>query len=200
MRGMRSLCKIMAGGVVSGFLLASGAIGNPGQSPDSGKPMMMEKKQAPAKQLKPQTTCPVMGNEINKSFYVDYNGKRIYVCCKMCIDSVKKDPAKYIKKLEKMGQSVETIAEIKNDSAKICSKKCMMNDSSKKKCTMMGDTSRKTCMMANDTSKTKGCYTCPMHPEVMQKGPGKCPKCGTDLVFKKCEMGKNGECKMKKQE
>ena len=21
-------------------------------------------------------------------------------------------------------------------------------------------------------------YTCPMHPEVRQKGPGKCPKCG----------------------
>jgi len=25
-------------------------------------------------------------------------------------------------------------------------------------------------------------YTCPMHPEVQQSGPGKCPKCGMDLV------------------
>ena len=25
-------------------------------------------------------------------------------------------------------------------------------------------------------------YTCPMHPEVRQKGPGQCPKCGMDLV------------------
>lgn len=25
-------------------------------------------------------------------------------------------------------------------------------------------------------------YTCPMHPEVTQKTPGKCPKCGMDLV------------------
>jgi NADH:ubiquinone oxidoreductase subunit 6 (subunit J) len=25
-------------------------------------------------------------------------------------------------------------------------------------------------------------YTCPMHPEVKQQGPGKCPKCGMDLV------------------
>jgi Cu+-exporting ATPase len=24
-------------------------------------------------------------------------------------------------------------------------------------------------------------YTCPMHPEVRQKGPGQCPKCGMDL-------------------
>lgn len=25
-------------------------------------------------------------------------------------------------------------------------------------------------------------YTCPMHPEVRQAGPGKCPKCGMFLV------------------
>lgn len=27
-------------------------------------------------------------------------------------------------------------------------------------------------------------YTCPMHPEVIQSGPGKCPVCGMDLVKK----------------
>lgn len=27
-------------------------------------------------------------------------------------------------------------------------------------------------------------YTCPMHPEVISKEPGKCPKCGMDLVVK----------------
>ena len=25
-------------------------------------------------------------------------------------------------------------------------------------------------------------YTCPMHPEVKSDRPGKCPKCGMDLV------------------
>ena len=25
-------------------------------------------------------------------------------------------------------------------------------------------------------------YTCPMHPEVIKPGPGKCPICGMDLV------------------
>jgi len=25
-------------------------------------------------------------------------------------------------------------------------------------------------------------YTCPMHPEVKSKKPGKCPKCGMNLV------------------
>lgn len=28
-------------------------------------------------------------------------------------------------------------------------------------------------------------YTCGMHPEVVQDKPGKCPKCGMDLVEKK---------------
>lgn len=28
-------------------------------------------------------------------------------------------------------------------------------------------------------------YTCPMHPEVVQDHPGKCPKCGMELVVKK---------------
>lgn len=25
-------------------------------------------------------------------------------------------------------------------------------------------------------------FTCPMHPEVVKEEPGKCPKCGMDLV------------------
>jgi len=28
---------------------------------------------------------------------------------------------------------------------------------------------------------TAGIYTCPMHPEVRQQGPGACPKCGMAL-------------------
>jgi cytochrome c553 len=28
-------------------------------------------------------------------------------------------------------------------------------------------------------------YTCPMHPEVLQPGPGRCPKCGMNLELKK---------------
>jgi len=28
-------------------------------------------------------------------------------------------------------------------------------------------------------------YTCPMHPEVVTDHPGKCPKCGMNLIVKK---------------
>jgi uncharacterized protein with PIN domain len=30
-------------------------------------------------------------------------------------------------------------------------------------------------------------YTCTMHPEVIKDEPGKCPKCGMDLVKKEAE-------------
>ena len=34
------------------------------------------------------------------------------------------------------------------------------------------------------TSSSEAEHICPMHPEVKQKGPGKCPKCEMDLVAK----------------
>jgi Cu+-exporting ATPase len=35
------------------------------------------------------------------------------------------------------------------------------------------------------TSTDSIIYTCPMHPEIISDKPGKCPKCGMDLVQKK---------------
>jgi len=55
---------------------------------------------APAKT---QSTCPVMGGEVDKKLYVDAEGKRIYVCCTGCLEKVKADPGKYIKLLEAQG-------------------------------------------------------------------------------------------------
>jgi YHS domain-containing protein len=54
-----------------------------------------------------QTTCPVMGGKIDKSLYVDADGKRIYVCCQGCVGTIKADPAKYIKALEAKGVTLD---------------------------------------------------------------------------------------------
>ena len=54
-----------------------------------------------------QTMCPVMNQPINKALYVDTDGKRIYVCCPMCIKTIKKDPAKYVKMLEDKGITLD---------------------------------------------------------------------------------------------
>jgi hypothetical protein len=45
--------------------------------------------------------------------------------------------------------------------------------------------------MAADSATTKKpdamatTYTCSMHPEVLSDKPGKCPKCGMELIVKK---------------
>jgi YHS domain-containing protein len=54
-----------------------------------------------------QTLCPVMGGEVNKKLFVDYEGKRIYVCCRDCLKAVKLDPAKYVKQLEADGITLD---------------------------------------------------------------------------------------------
>jgi len=56
---------------------------------------------------KAQTTCPVMGGAIDKKYYVDANGKRIYLCCSGCVAAVKADPDKFIKQLEAQGIVLE---------------------------------------------------------------------------------------------
>jgi len=81
--------------------------------PDAGKVTTPAPAAEKTKQLKPQTDCPVMSGKINKNDYVDFEGKRVYFCCKGCIPEFNKDPAKYMKKLEEMGQAAEAIPALK---------------------------------------------------------------------------------------
>ncbi len=60
-----------------------------------------------ASDLKPQETCPVMGGRIDRSLFVDHEGKRIYFCCSACIDEFKASPDKYLRKLAETGQKPE---------------------------------------------------------------------------------------------
>lgn len=59
--------------------------------------------------LKAQTTCPITGNKIDKTQFVDVDGCRIYVCCKDCIDKVKADPKAAMKKIAACGECCECI-------------------------------------------------------------------------------------------
>lgn len=52
-----------------------------------------------------QTTCPVMdGNPINKALFVEYEGKKVYFCCKGCEEKFLADPAQYIAKLPQFNE------------------------------------------------------------------------------------------------
>ena len=58
-------------------------------------------------QAKAQTTCPVMGGNINKNIFADYQGKRVYFCCNGCDAEFNKNPEKYLKMLEEQGVTPE---------------------------------------------------------------------------------------------
>ena len=61
---------------------------------------------------------------------------------------------------------------------------CMDMDGKLDKCSMMGKEMKSGTKMSKDKTTVMS-YTCPMHPEVTSDKPGKCPKCGMDLVEKK---------------
>lgn len=170
MRFMKMWVNFVPTACVVVMMMSAAAIGQSAESSkeDSTKAAVHEKH------LKPQSTCPVSGDPIDKNQYVDYNGKRIYVCCADCLAAVRKDPEKYIKKLENMGQSVETITDrTKKES------KDIKADASIKKMKMPGDT------VAKDANA--GYWTCTMHPEIHKTESGNCPICGMKLVFKKSD-------------
>jgi hypothetical protein len=51
----------------------------------------------------------------------------------------------------------------------------------------MARTPSSTTMQAGSSGQS-ATYTCPMHPEVTSAQPGKCPKCGMNLVPKKADQ------------
>lgn len=62
---------------------------------------------------------------------------------------------------------------------------CMNMSGTMSNCRMMMKDSNTGSEMTNPKQDMAAPYTCPMHPEVMSDKPGKCPKCGMDLVKKK---------------
>lgn len=42
-------------------------------------------------------TCPVTGEKVNKDLKFDWKGETFYVCCENCLETVKKNPALYLK-------------------------------------------------------------------------------------------------------
>lgn len=51
----------------------------------------------------PQKLCPIMGGQIDRSAYVDYEGKRVYFCCPGCRKTFMENPGKYLEDMESKG-------------------------------------------------------------------------------------------------
>ena len=64
-----------------------------------------------------QTKCPVNGKTIDKSIYLDYEGRRVYFASSNCIDKFAKDPVKYLAKLDEKTQHKDMKQHQKNNDA-----------------------------------------------------------------------------------
>jgi YHS domain-containing protein len=61
----------------------------------------------------PQKLCPIMGGAIDKSAYLDYEGKRVYFCCPGCKTTFMENPDKYMKDMESKGIVLESVPQTK---------------------------------------------------------------------------------------
>jgi len=105
--------------------------------------------------------CPVMKKEFvvsKKTKVVDYNGKSYYLCCGSCEKAILKNPEKYISICPKCSEQVNP--------EKLKQKPVKSTEQTETK-----------------EQNEKIIYTCPMCGGEFDK-PGKCPKCGMDLVPK----------------
>jgi len=53
--------------------------------------------------LAAQKTCPVMGFEVNRNIFTDFQGKRIYFCCQSCPPEFRKNPEAHMAKMKADG-------------------------------------------------------------------------------------------------
>ena len=87
---MKTFKSLFAAGLVAGVCLPLAAFA------DDAK--------ADKKDGYPLTTCVVsgekLGGEMGKPFIYTHEGREVRLCCKGCLKDFKKDPAKYLKKLD----------------------------------------------------------------------------------------------------
>jgi len=134
---------------------------NPPDEQESGNKPCCGEKANLEKSENIQTECPVMGGKIDKEIFVDHEGKRIYFCCQACVESFKKDPAVYLKKLEEAG--------VKLKSTVCCEKKHCMEKQDGDYCCVkkhgMENGDKKACCENQD------CKGCGKHKEKSEESP-----------------------------
>ena len=58
--------------------------------------------------------CPISGDAVDGNTTYEYKGKTYNFCCPMCIPEFKKNPEKYIAKIEQVAGSEHSMQEAKN--------------------------------------------------------------------------------------
>jgi len=131
-------------------------------------------------------TDPVCGMRVDPdkaAAQYDHDGKTYYFCSTHCAKKFSADPKAYLKPKQAESHTCcnthkpQTEQEPKHS---CCSHKPEPKDEPKPNC-CDGHGHHNHQPSKKHTGDTKGKYTCPMHPEIVQDGPGSCPKCGMAL-------------------
>jgi Cu+-exporting ATPase len=99
---------------------------------------------------------PVCGMKVDPASaagHVDHQGKTYHFCSQHCVHAFKADPEKYLRSGPRGMPMHQTVS--------------------------VGSIGR---ARPKPPAPAGAKYTCPMHPEIVQVGPGSCPKCGMALV------------------
>jgi Cu+-exporting ATPase len=111
----------------------------------------------------------------------EHAGRKYYFCCSHCAAKFQAAPEKYLQPATDpvCGMKVDpakAAAEVEHQGHRyyFCSKGCAQK--------FNADPARYVAKKQEPQKAQAGKYTCPMHPEVVQDGPGSCPKCGMALV------------------
>ncbi len=118
---------------------------------------------------------PVCGMDVKEDpkHFSEHQGQRYHFCSEGCLTKFSASPEKYLsqnKVEEKGGCGCRTEKSMTPESAATAHSCCGEKHH--------GHHAEKTSTQPMDESAI---YTCPMHPEVEQQGPGSCPKCGMAL-------------------
>lgn len=128
-----------------------------------------------------QTTCPIMKLAINKKLFVEYEGRRLYVCCPPCLGKVKADPATYAARIAQAVAARKPGAPAPKAMPKDAASADAMK-SEKERGAKQADTAAKAKKAAAATKEgAKAMYACPMNCVKPTGAPGACPTCGMKL-------------------
>ena len=109
---------------------------------------------------------PVCGMTVSKSspFHADHDDKTYYFCCEHCLLKFEKGPEAFVGKPDSKDKLPFAVV--------------IGRIAAGHRAEGGTETSCSHCVQAGPAEAE---YTCPMHPEVRQQGPGSCPKCGMGL-------------------
>jgi Cu+-exporting ATPase len=159
---------------------------HPDKAPDSDKAVTL-------------VTDPVCGMKVDPAkspHKTEYRGESYSFCCRGCLEEFEADPDRYLQVTDPVcGMKVDPAksphkTEYRGQSYSFCSKGCLekFEADPERYLSGKGEHAHATDGHAHAHAPAAAApaggsniYTCPMHPEVRQEGPGSCPKCGMAL-------------------